>query len=395
MSQPRGSSHTNRPAPRRSAAPTRVNPNAKRRKKKASKAPAFIALAVLLLIIAAIAYIVISGGLNNDKENKTQPTPTVSTTGGSSVFSEYLNSQTKSSTDNLDRSLENSINVDNLSVFEGLDENWHNILLLGSDVRILTETSRTDTMIICSINNKTGEVKLASIMRDTAVTIPGHGLQRMNNAFFYGGPELAIKTVNELFNMNIEHYVLVDFNGFASIAEVLGGITMDVTESEVYHINYNVAGQYLDLVNQGRIEYAEAERQCLAMMINDAGNGIHLNGMQTLAYARIRKIDSDFARVERQQKVLNKLMEKAKGLGALDIYKMLSECSSYFKTNISINDIMNTASLVLNRKDFAQAQTMRLPALGTYKEEKRDDVAMLYDMDLEANRTKLHSFIYQ
>ncbi len=396
MSQPRGYSNTKRPVPRRNTAPTQANPHVKRRKKKKSKAPIVFTLVFILLIIAAAVYFILPDLLNKDKQGESKPTPTVTATAGSNVLSEYMSNQPQdNNNDNLDKSFENSINVDNLSVYEGLDPNWHNILLLGSDVRVLTETSRTDTMIICSINNKTGEVKLSSIMRDTAISIPGHGTQRMNSAFFYGGPELAVKTVNELFNMNIEHYVLVDFNGFANIAEAMGGITMDITKSELDQINHNVAEQYLGLVNQGKMEYDAAEREFWKIVLTDAGNGIHLNGMQTLGYARIRKIDSDFARVERQQKVLNKLMEKSKGLGALEIFNLLTQCKDYFKTNISILDIASTAELVLNRKDFSQAQTMRLPVLGTYKEEKRNDIAMLYDMDLDANRIKLHGFIYQ
>ncbi len=113
--------------------------------------------------------------------------------------------------DGLDLSQGNSISVSNLSITPGLNSEWLNVLLLGADSRNDAEPCRTDTMMICSVNTKSGEVKLTSIMRDTCVSIEGHSATRINSAYFYGGPQLAMKTVNECFGMNIEKYVFVDY----------------------------------------------------------------------------------------------------------------------------------------------------------------------------------------
>ena len=103
-----------------------------------------------------------------------------------------------------------------------------NILLLGSDARTENESCRTDTMIICSINTRSGEVKLTSILRDVAVEFNNigqyNGTYRLNAANYFGGPQLGMKTINECFGMNIQYYAMVDFTSFAIIAEKLGGV---------------------------------------------------------------------------------------------------------------------------------------------------------------------------
>ena len=288
----------------------------------------------------------------------------------------------------------NSVTVSDLSITQGLDETWMNILLLGADARSNTEPARTDTMMILSINRVNGNVKLASIMRDTAVSFEGHKNVRLNAAYFFGGERLAIKTINEYFGMNIDKYVYVDFNGFASIAEVLGGITMDLSINEMDQINKNVVEQYKILIQQGKMEYADAEREFFATELLQAGDQIHLNGMQTLGYARIRKIDNDYARAERQRKVLNTLMANLQKASSSQLITLFGKCASYFRTNLSMNECIELASLVLNREDFRLADELRLPVAGSYKEEKRNNEAMLYDMDVETNRRELHNFIY-
>ena len=133
------------------------------------------------------------------------------------------------------------VQVDDLSINTTLPEEWLNILLMGSDERTLSESSRTDTMIICSINQSTKEVKLTSIMRDTAVKYDDlgehNGTYRINAANYFGGPEFAMKTVNECFGMNIQYYAMVNFFGFQRIAEALGGIDVDISEAEMNEIN--------------------------------------------------------------------------------------------------------------------------------------------------------------
>ena len=364
-------------------------------KKKSHGALSFV---IVMLVFAAIAFGVwkyrepLQKYWNEIRMGPTEPaaetTPAPHT---GSAFADKLNS-VESSDETLTGG--NSIQVSDLSIHEGLDEKWLNVLLLGTDTRVTYEAARTDTMMICSINKQTGNVKLASIMRDTAVSFQSHSNVRINSAFFYGGERLAMKTINEYFGMNIQNYVYVDFNGFAAIAEVLGGVDMDISASEMEQININVVEQYYIAYKQGKISYEDAEREYYATELKEAGTSVHLNGMQTLGYARIRKTDNDYTRAERQRKVLNLLMTNLKSASESKLITLFSQCKDYFRTNLSLSDIISVASLVLNRTDFQQAQEMRLPVAGTYKEERRNDEAMLYDMDVSANQRELFNFIY-
>ena len=316
------------------------------------------------------------------------PAPTIPMTG--SAFADLLSSVEDSQGGETSAGLY----VEDLSVTEGLDSSWLNILLLGADARNTNEPTRTDTMMILSINRKTGNVKLASIMRDTAVSFEGYDNVRLNTAYFHGGERLTMKTINEYFGMNIQKFVYVDFNGFAAIAEILGGIDMDISASEMDHINRNVVEQYKIAYSQGRISYEDAENEYYSTVLKEPGTNIHLNGMQTLGYARIRKLDSDYARAERQRKVLNKLMANLKSASSSKLFTLYTQCEDYFRTNLSMGETIELASLVLNRSDFRLADEMRLPVAGSYKEEKRNEDAMLYDMDKAINQRELYNFIY-
>ncbi|MGI6239784.1 MAG: LCP family protein, partial [Christensenellales bacterium] len=275
-----------------------------------------------------------------------------------------------------------------------LDENWVNVLLLGSDARRTDESSRTDTMIICSLNQQTGEVKLTSIMRDIAVEFNDigefSGTYRINSANYFGGPELAMKTVNECFDMNIQHYVLVDFTSFSIIAERLGGIELTITEAEMEEINKNA-------VQQARLAYNagidETELEATNVFLEQYGENTKLNGRQVLAYARIRKIDSDFSRAERQRVVLIAMMEKLKTKNAAEVLSIATAMQGYVRTNFSINDIMKYAITVLD-SDLSKIEQLRLPENGSYKQETRREQSMLYDTDWTHNTLLLHSFIY-
>ncbi|MBR4236194.1 MAG: LCP family protein [Clostridia bacterium] len=298
--------------------------------------------------------------------------------------------------DGLDAALGGSVSVsaDELDVTAGLDPEWMNILLLGADRRVLSEPCRTDTMMICSVNTVSGEVKLTSIMRDTAVSINGR-TTRINSAYFLGEANLAMKTVNRYFGMNITKYVFVDFDGFASIASQLGGIDMDISEAEMKHINHNVAEQYHILINQKKMDYDSAEKEYYETELKAFGKGIHLNGMQTLGYARIRKLDGgDYERTRRQRDVLNALLGKAMKLSASQIIPLVTNNIQYCKTNLDIKTIYDLAGKVLSNADFSGLSELRLPANGTYKDEKRGEEAMLYDMDVAENTKELHRFIY-
>ncbi len=389
-------------APRRSAngqRPVQQRPGAAPRRggrKKRNAAP-LIVLVFLLVATAAAAFVLLPG--REAKPDQTvDPSATSGTpvaTGGDSFTGEAYEQMLKNS-EQSDVNLAdgNSISVEDLSITPGLSEDWLNVLLLGADARNKNEAARTDTMIICSVNRITGNVKLSSIMRDTAVTIGDHKNTRINNAYFYGGAQLAMKVVNEYFGMNIQNYVYVDFAGFAKIAEILGGIDIDITQNEMDMINKNVKEQLLIEVRYDGRDFDEAKAEYESTLLSTYGANTHLNGEQTLGYARIRKLDSDYARAERQRKVLNKLMEGLRNASVTELFGLVPQCSPYFKTNLQVTEIINLAKIVLEREDFTTASEMRLPVTNTYKEERRNDEAMLYDMDVQANTDALYQFIY-
>jgi LCP family protein required for cell wall assembly len=288
------------------------------------------------------------------------------------------------------------VNVgDDLKITSGLSEDWMNILLLGSDARSAEESSRTDTMIICSVNTKTGQIKLSSIMRDTAVDFTDigqyNGTYRINAANYFGGPELAMRTVNELFGMNIEYYAMVDFTSFSIIAEKLGGIDITITEAEMEQINKN-ALQQAKLAYRAGID--ESELEATNVWLETYGENTHLNGRQALAYARIRKIDSDFSRAERQRNVLIALLDKVKTRNMQEIMGLATGLFGYVHTNLSVDKLLAISTTVLSA-DIAEIEQFRLPINDSYTQETRNEQSMLYDTDWQLNTTELYNFIYE
>lgn len=286
------------------------------------------------------------------------------------------------------------VQVENLSINQSLPSEWMNILLLGTDERKLTNSSRTDAILICSLNRNTGEVKLSSIMRDLGVELKDigkySGTYGINAAAYFGGPNLAMKTINECFDMNIQYYVMVNFFGFQKIAQRLGGVEVDVSEQEMKMINYRIVEQYKFAVRAG-VDESDLPNE----LLENYGPGTHLDGRQTLAYARLRKTDGgDYRRTERQQTVLKALMEKAKTLNALQITQLAAEMFSQVKTNMEMNDIINLAIKVAGN-GISNLETFRLPINGTYKEERRNNKSLLWDCDFSTNAVKLYDFIYE
>jgi len=283
--------------------------------------------------------------------------------------------------------------VQNLSINQSLPQEWLNVLLLGTDARTLTGSARTDAMMICSINRDTGEVKLTSIMRDLAVEFKDigryNGTYGINAANFFGGPNLAMKTVNELFDMNIQYYVVVNFFGFQKIAQRLGGIEANITEAEKNIIN-------MDIVGQAKMAYLEGidESDQENVYLEEYGENTHLNGRQTLAYARIRHLDGgDYMRTTRQQTVMTKLLDKAKQLNPLQITQLAADMIGQVSTNMELNDIVNIAIKVLDN-GIPSLETFRLPINGTYQEGYRGNESKLWDCDFATNAARLYDFIY-
>ena len=238
-----------------------------------------------------------------------------------------------------------------------IKENIKNILLLGVD----KEENATDTIMILSLDKDDNTAKLTSIMRDMYVEQGEGKANKINYAYHYGGVEGTISTLNELFNLDINKYALIDFDGLVEIIDYLGGINLNITEQE--------------------------RKLCGA---SNAGNVV-LNGKEALAFSRIRKIDSDFVRTSRQREVMLAILKKCKDIPLTSYPLVISDLSSNVQTNLSTMEILSIAKYLL-ALDMNNLNDFRVPIDGTTK----DNLNGVYhlDWDKEANTKALHEFIY-
>ena len=264
------------------------------------------------------------------------------------------------------------IDEDKLSVNESVDERVINIALYGVDSRNHDYQGRSDVIMIASVNSKTGQVKLISIARDTYVSIPGYQNTRINHAYSYGGPELAIQTLNENFGMDITDYVTVNFDSLAEVIDEMGGVEVDVTEAERQQINaYLLAGEPL----------------------RETGY-ITLNGPQAVSYSRIRKIDNDTMRASRQREVLASLFEKAKKINPLEYPAYVRKFAPMVETSLSNDEILRLASVGLKGSSLSLDQAA-FPNDYIHAEGKIIGTAWYYIYDLEQAKDMLHKYLYE
>ena len=278
--------------------------------------------------------------------------------------------------------VEELIEVDDLMLNDELeDDEWNNILLMGGDARGKNDYGRTDALIILSVNAGTGEVRMTSIMRDTWVKIYGKGEQKINAANVYGGPELAMRTVNENFDMNISQYVLVNMQALAEIIDAVGGIEIaEVTEAQMKALNTQMTYDAADF------NLADPTP------LTEYGENVHLTGNQALAYARIRHLDSDYARVERQRAVLVAIAKNLQNMGATTAIGLIPTLLEHVETNMEMGDLVKLASVGL-KLDMENIQQLRLPADGTYKSGNINGTWKIVP-DFDKNAQILHDFIY-
>lgn len=255
-----------------------------------------------------------------------------------------------------------------------------NIAFFGLDRRNPNINTRSDSIMVVSIDSKTEKIKITSLMRDMYVPVEGHGKTKITHAYAYGGAALAVKTINSNFGLDIRDYVTVDFFGLQKLIDKVGGVQIDVKKNEV---NY---------VNGGVREVSAIEKDNNPKYIS--GPGLQtLDGRQAVAYSRIRYVGhADYERTERQRRVLNQLFKKIKSQGAAKLPGTISSMLSYVETSLSNGEIMDLAmkTIKFNTTDLEEN---RLPIDGLFKSQKIDGMAVLVP-DIEANKKKLHEFIY-
>jgi polyisoprenyl-teichoic acid--peptidoglycan teichoic acid transferase len=255
-----------------------------------------------------------------------------------------------------------------------------NIALFGLDQRSVKERGRSDSIMILTIDKVHKKIKLSSIMRDSYVNIDGRGKDKITHAYAFGGPQLAVKTLNENFNLNIKDYVTVNFFGMTKIVDAMGGVTIDVKPSEVA-----VANNYVK--NIAKLENVDPP------LIDGPGKQ-RLNGIQAVAYSRNRYTgNGDYERTDRQRRVLAALMEKVKTLGVTKYPTVVSELLPYVLTNMSSVDIVKMGTDVLT-SGTTNIDQERFPIDGYCKGEKIKGIYYL-TFDEAATKEQLYNFIFE
>lgn len=278
---------------------------------------------------------------------------------------------------------------DTYSADNALPKGYVHVLLIGIDVDS-EGTSRSDTMMIASVAR--GDIKLTSLQRDTGVAIPGKsGYHRLNAAYAYGGAELLLKTVNTNFGLNITRYALVDYETFPGLIDKLGGVELTVSEAEIKEINKNLYSLLGSYWHTGKMEKEAAYTLYESSLIDTSkrDSSIQLNGLQALAYSRIRKIDSDYGRTNRQRKVISAAISavKDKTLNPFVMVPLVSEALSSIETNMNAAEI---ASLALKALSAGMPEQTRLPIAGTY-----DDYGSMFEnVNYEKNTEYFMQFVY-
>ena len=257
-----------------------------------------------------------------------------------------------------------------------------NILLIGNDSRNADEGGRSDAMILVSISSRTNSIHLTSLLRDIYVDIPGHDGNRLNAAYAYGGPELLMETLEENFDIEVNRYMLVNFQAFANLVDAVGGVDLELSNEEVQYVN-----GYLVEYNQleGRAEGTD-------YLDSSLSGKIHLNGPQALAYCRNRYIGSDFARTERQRKVVAAAVKNAPFALVTNGSELIEGVMSNITTNLTkteLSGLMMQAPMMITY-DMVSGS---IPLEGTYSNSNIRGMAVL-EVDFEANKQYIREEIY-
>lgn len=275
----------------------------------------------------------------------------------------------------------NKVEIDESQLEVSKNENlsgYRNIAIFGVDSRAddYGKGNRSDCIIIASINNKTHDVKLISVYRDTYVQIEGHGLDKITHAYSYGEAPLALKTLNTNLDLNIKEFVTVNFEAVSEAVDALGGIKMNITPAEVKYIN-------------GYIDETSKVTGKKSNHITKAGT-YNLDGVQAVAYSRIRYTSGgDYKRTERMRDVITAMIAKLKTKNVSQINAIADKILPKVYTNLSTTDLL---SMVPALASFNVAESIGWP----YKTEGATINKVWYGVPktLESNVEKLHQEVF-
>ena len=286
-----------------------------------------------------------------------------------------------------DARLEASINTgDSLSsvdVGDDLlsDSDVINILLVGSDHGAIEgDHGRSDSIMIATVNQDTKELKLTSLMRDIYVEIPGHGHNKLNAAYAYGGVELLYQTIAQNFGIKIDKYCVVDFDTFKKVIDKVGGIEITLEEKEAEYLNST------NYISQAKNRDVKAGKQTL-------------NGDQALGYSRIRHVvsekygDGDFGRTGRQRAVIQAALDKVLQQSPTKIADIALDALSDVSTDMDASYLKSLVAKVLSL-GTTEIYQQRIPLEGTYVQGRAQSNMFVFFINFDANKAALEYFIF-
>lgn len=268
-----------------------------------------------------------------------------------------------------------------------------NFALFGVDKRPddTEEYPRSDSIMILTLDYKHNKIKLTSILRDSAVYIDrveglhDAGEDKITHAYYYGGPELAVKTINQNFKLDIQEYATVDFSEMAQIIDAVGGIDLEITDEEAKHAN----GTMLETAANNNVEPD----------FIDGGGLKHLSGMQAVEYARIRVantadgVGADYGRTDRQRRVMEQLLNEALAMSALSYPSFAQKVLPLITTSVGLDEVLSHVGLLSKSPTFEQ---MRMPNDDiTFDDQYYIGDSMALKYDLNQASIMIRQFIYE
>lgn len=256
-----------------------------------------------------------------------------------------------------------------------VDTNITNILIVGSDSRSEeTSGSRSDCMLLLSYNRKTQTASLVSFMRDAWVRIPNHGMNRLNAAFAFGGIGLCINTINENFKLDIQNYVVINFEGLKKIVDDLDGVSVYISKNEADYIN-------------------ASNGEAGSSLLSEDGEQV-LNGEQLLAHCRNRKSSSgDFERTRRQRDAMIALFYELKSTSTLtELSDLLRDSVKNVQTNIQLDTLLSLGFEAIRSENLSLTEG-RIPYDNTWNYANKDGRSVV-EIDLNENVRLLHELLY-
>lgn len=262
-------------------------------------------------------------------------------------------------------------------------------VLFGLDHRSKNEklnTENSDTIIIASINNDTKAVKLVSVYRDTLLNVKDDTYSKANSAYALGGPTNAVSMLNTNLDLNITDYVAIDFNALVTVVDCLGGLDIPLSYAEIVHMNnYCVETSEETGKSYTPVELPDPKPEDEEAIVDT----YHLNGVQATSYCRIRYTASlDMGRTERQRRVIQMIVDKAKKAGLSTIFDIMDQVFPMVKTSVSKTEILKMIPAMIG---YSIDETTGFPNDYKFAQVKG---SVIVPTTLESNVLKIHQFLY-